>query len=51
MIEEALMNYGVLALWTLTLIVERYRWQKSLSTSIDSLTCAIRENLIKDCVM
>ena len=47
MIEQQLLNYGVLGLWTLTLIVERYKWQKGLSMSIDKLTQAIRENLIK----
>ena len=35
MIEENLINYGVLGLWTLTLIYEKYKFQKQM---IDVLT-------------
>jgi hypothetical protein len=45
MIEQSLMNYGVLGLWTLTLIVERYKWQRSLTTAVDRLTAAIEKTL------
>ena len=45
MIEETLINYGVLGLWTLTLIVERYRWQQSLTKAVDRLTQAIEKSL------
>jgi len=45
MIEQALLNYGVLGMWTITLIVERYKWQKSLSTAVNNLTRAIEKSL------
>jgi len=45
MIEAELLNYGVLGLWTVTLIVERYKWQRSLTKAVDSLTNAIEKNL------
>ena len=45
MIEQALLNYGVLGLWTLTLIVERYKWQQSLTKAVDRLTDAIEKNV------
>jgi len=35
MIEEYLFNYGVLGLWTVTLIYEKYRFQKQM---LDILT-------------
>jgi len=45
MIEEALLNYGVLGLWTVTLIIERYKWQKSLTMAVNNLTKAIEKTL------
>ena len=45
MIEQQLLNYGVLGLWTVTLIVERYRWQQSLTRAVNRLTLAIEKNL------
>jgi len=45
MIEEALLNYGVLGLWTATLIGERWVFQKGLKKSLDKLTEAIKEKL------
>jgi len=45
MVEEALLNYGVLGLWTITLIVERYKWQKSLTSAVNKLTKAIEKSL------
>jgi len=45
MIEQQLLNYGVLGLWTVTLIVERYRWQKSLTEAVNKLTRAIENKI------
>ena len=45
MIEQQLLNYGVLGLWTITLIVERYKWQQSLTNAVNRLTLAIEKNL------
>jgi len=45
MIEEALFNYGVLGLWTATLIGERYVFQKNLGKDIRALTEAIKKLL------
>jgi len=45
MIEQQLLNYGVLGLWTITLIVERYKWQQSLTKAVNRLTLAIEKNL------
>jgi len=45
MIEQSLVNYGVLGLWTITLIVERYKWQKSLTEAVNNLTRAIEKTL------
>jgi len=45
MIEQTLLNYGVLGLWTLTLIIERYKWQKSLTAAVNKLTTAIEKTL------
>ena len=38
MIEEALINYGVLGLWTITLLIERYNFQQKLVKIIDDNT-------------
>jgi len=43
MIEENLMQYGILGLWTASLITERYRWQKGVSNALNKLTKAIEE--------
>lgn len=43
MIEEGLLNYGVLGLWTATLIGERYVFQKNLGRDLRNLTEAIKQ--------
>lgn len=43
MIENYLMQYGVLGLWTASLLGERYVFQKGLKESLDKLTEAIKE--------
>ena len=45
MIEDTLLNYGVLGLWTVTLIIERYKWQKSLTMAVQKLTKAIEKHI------
>jgi len=47
MIEDSLMNYGVLGLWTLSLITERYYFQKNLGKDMRELTKAINQKFIK----
>ena len=41
MIEDVLLNYGVLGLWTLSLLYERYRTQKQLKSVIERNTEAL----------
>ncbi len=41
MIEESLINYGVLGLWTLSLLAERYLYNKRMSGLIENNTIAI----------
>lgn len=43
MIEDALLNYGVLGLWTASLIGERYFFQKNLGKDMRALTKAIEQ--------
>jgi len=43
MIEEYLVQYGVLGLWTASLIIERYRWQKGVTVALNKLTKAIED--------
>ena len=38
MIEDALAQYGVLGLWTLSLLAERYLNQKKVNTVIENNT-------------
>ena len=38
MIEEYLINYGVLGLWTLTMLYERYNYQKKIINVIEKNT-------------
>ena len=45
MIEEVLLNYGVLGLWTMTLIGERIYFQRSLGRDLRNLTEAINKKL------
>ncbi len=45
MIEDSLMNYGILGLWTASLIIERYRWQKSVTNAINNLSTVIERKL------
>ena len=47
MIEENLLNYGVLGLWTASLIAERYYFQKNLGKDMRELTKAINNKFIK----
>jgi len=47
MIEEALLNYGVLGLWTATLLYERYRTQKQMIIVLKKNTDAINKLLKK----
>lgn len=41
MIEEYLINYGVLGCWTIVLLGERFYFQRGIKESIDKLTDAI----------
>ena len=43
MIEETLINYGILGVWTLTLLVEKYKFQNQMKEVIKENT----EMLIK----
>jgi hypothetical protein len=43
MIEEYLVNYGVLGVWTLTLLIERYKIQNRLNKIIDNNTQALNK--------
>lgn len=43
MIEDVLMQYGVLGLWTLTLLAEKYKFNREMKTVIQENT----EMLIK----
>ena len=42
MIEHDLMNYGILGLWTATLLAERYKFQKEMSRVLKDNTDAIK---------
>ncbi len=44
MIEDALLQYGVLGLWTVSLLSERFIFQNKISKSLDELTKAIKES-------
>jgi len=41
MIEEVLLNYGVLGLWTLSLIYDKITFQKQIKAVIEKNTAAI----------
>lgn len=41
MIEEYLINYGVLGVWTISLLVERYKNSNKLNQVIENNTIAI----------
>lgn len=43
MIEDTLLQYGILGLWTASLIIERYRWQKGVTAALNKLTQAIED--------
>jgi len=43
MIEDYLLQYGILGLWTASLIVDRYKFQKDVTQAIKELTKAIRD--------
>jgi len=41
MIEETLMNYGILGLWTITLLAEKYKFMKDMKSIIKENTEAL----------
>ncbi len=41
MIESALMTYGPLGLWTISLLAERYYYNKKMQVIIDNNTTAL----------
>ncbi len=43
MMEEYLINYGVLGVWTATLLGERYVFQKGLKEALCELTEVIKK--------
>jgi|19_taG_2_1085344.scaffolds.fasta_scaffold77147_2 hypothetical protein len=43
MIEDYLLQYGILGLWTASLLIDRYRFQTSITKAINELTKAIKE--------
>ena len=45
MIEEYLMNYGVLGLWTVSLILEKMRFQKEIKKILQDLTKLIEKKI------
>jgi len=45
MIEETLLQYGVLGLWTASLIAEKILFQKKLIKSLDQLRDTITKHL------
>lgn len=51
MIEEALLNYGVLGLWTFSLVYEKITFQKQMKQIIVDNTSALKNvhNVIKKC--
>jgi|TARA_R100000049_G_C1950550_1_gene98020 hypothetical protein len=51
MIEEALMNYGVLGLWTMTMLGERFLYNKKTAKLIDNNTIALTKvhEVMKQC--
>lgn len=51
MIEEALMQYGVLGLWTISLLGERYLHNRKMTKIIENNTIALTkvEGVIEKC--
>jgi len=45
MIEEYLLNYGVLGLWTVSLIFERYKFQREMKELILNNTSVLNKVL------
>ncbi len=45
MIEEYLMNYGVLGLWTVSLIYEKLRFQKEIKKILQDLSDLIKKKI------
>ena len=41
MIEEALMNYGVLGIWTVSLLYERFKTQGKMQNLVENNTKAL----------
>lgn len=40
-IEDMLLNYGILGLWTLTLLAEKYKFNKEMKKIIEDNTKAL----------
>jgi hypothetical protein len=51
MIEAALLNYGVLGLWTLTLLTQTYKYRQEMKKIIENNTVAMTKvyEVIKHC--
>lgn len=45
MIEEQLLNYGVLGLWTLTLLINQYHFNQKLIKALNDLEAIITKRL------
>ena len=43
MIEDALLQYGILGLWTASLMYEKYNTSKYMKRSIDNNTVAVNK--------
>ena len=41
MIEEHLLNYGILGLWTITLLADKYKFYKDMKIVLEANTGAI----------
>jgi len=42
---EHLLEYGILGLWTASLVIDKWKFQRDVTIAIRSLTKAIREKL------
>ena len=47
MIESTLMNYGVLGIWTITLLLDKYKSQEQMKKIISKNTEALNKLRIK----
>jgi hypothetical protein len=46
-LEGYLLQYGVLGLWTATLLMDKYKFYKSVKKALDNNTMALRKLTIK----